>query len=32
MYKGVQCIMDISPLLIPLVNCLEVFIMEGEFR
>lgn len=32
MHKGVQCIMSISPLLIPSVGHSEVFEMEGEFQ
>lgn len=32
MYKGVQCIMKISPLLIPSVGHSEVFEMKGEFQ
>lgn len=32
MYKGVRCIMNISPLLIPSVNHSEVFEMKGEFQ
>lgn len=32
MYKGVQCIMKISPLLIPSAEHSEVFEMEGEFQ
>lgn len=32
MYKGVQCIMSISPLLIPSLDHSEVFEMEGEFQ
>lgn len=32
MYKGVQCIMKISPLLIATANHSEVFEMEGEFQ
>lgn len=32
MYKGVQCIMNISPLLIPSADHSEVFEMEGEFQ
>lgn len=31
MYKGVECIMNISPLLIPSLDHSEVFEMEGEF-
>lgn len=32
MYKGVQCIMNISPLLIPSGDHSEVFEMEGELQ
>lgn len=32
MYKEVQCIMKISPLLIPSVDHSEVFEMKGEFQ
>lgn len=32
MYKGVQCIMKISPLLIPSACQSEVFEMKGEFQ
>ncbi len=32
MYKGVQCIMNSSPLLIPSADHSEVFEMEGEFQ
>lgn len=32
MYKGVQCIMKISPLVIPSADHSEVFEMRGEFQ